>query len=73
MDTAMKVKTVFVFMDHKKERMAHATLEVPGLGEIKVEHALSTRLCEEIVAEAIVATRSMLGQVQLVEATKPKV
>jgi hypothetical protein len=64
----MKVKTVFVFLNQNKPE-AHATIDVPGLGEVKIVEALSTRLCEEIRAEAVLALRVKMGQ-QIQEKTE---
>lgn len=58
----MKVKTIFLHMDHQGEPQARATLIVPGLGEVQIQHAISDTLMERLVAEAITALKTKLGQ-----------
>ena len=66
----MKVKTVFLWLA-KDIPVARATIEVPGLGDAEIEHALSQRLCEEICTEAIAALRIKLGQVLVTREVSP--
>jgi len=58
----MNVKNVYIYQFNESGLKSHAVIEVPGLGEVKVENALSDELRERIVAESIAALRLKLGQ-----------
>lgn len=57
----MKVKHVFVFFNREIPQ-AKATLDVTGIGEVQIDHALSVDLCERICAESVASLRLRLGQ-----------
>ena len=58
----MKIENVYMY--YKDGVLtAMATITVPGIGEVKITHALSTELCENISSEVIAALRIKLGQV----------
>lgn len=56
------VKTVFLFLN-RKQPAARATIDVPGLGEVAIESALSDELHARVLAESLAALRQKLGQV----------
>ena len=58
----MKMEHIFIHMN-KDVPDSHATMIVPGLGTVKIEHALSDDLIARIIAESEVALRLRLGQV----------
>ena len=49
--------------------MSRATIDVPGLGDVQFDSALSNRVCEEIFAESITALRVKLGQIVVTDET----
>ena len=67
----MKVKTVFVHMTFSAGIEAHATIDVPGLGEVKIIHALPTELCYQIFAASEASLRLKLGQTIKEDPTNP--
>lgn len=56
------VKTVFLFLN-RAQPAARATIDVPGLGEVASESALSDELHARVLAESLAALRQKLGQV----------
>lgn len=61
----MKFMSAYVSRETLKEDgqlKAHATLNVQGVGEVKIQMALSAELCQRIEEEAIAALRVRLGQ-----------
>lgn len=62
----MKVKTVFLFLN-RDVPMARATIDVPGLGEVQIDSALSNETHAQVLAESLAALRVKLGQT--IEAT----
>jgi hypothetical protein len=58
----MKVKTIFIHMDLNGAVRADASIDVPGLGVVNIQSALSEELIEAIKAESIAALRMRLGQ-----------
>lgn len=61
----MKVKTVFLFFN-RDVPTARATVDVPGLGEVQIDSALSVETHDRVIA----ALRVKLGQVVLQEDVK---
>lgn len=57
----MKVKNLFIYPD-RETMQVNATLNVPGLGEIKIDHCLSAELIARICEESVAALRLRLGQ-----------
>lgn len=57
----MKVKSVFLFLN-RDVPTSQATVEVPGLGEVKIDHALSDETHARVIAESLAALRMKLGQ-----------
>lgn len=58
----MEIENVFLHRASKGAMKAKATINVPGIGEIKIEHAMSEELCVNIRKEVIAALRVRLGQ-----------
>jgi len=60
----MKLKSVYIYRRFLDESglKSHAVIEVQGLGEVRVENAMSDELKERIVAESTAALRLKLGQ-----------
>lgn len=59
----MKFTSAYMHRDLHDNLVAKAELEVPGLGVVKINHALSKRLMTEIECEVEGALRLKLGQV----------
>jgi hypothetical protein len=59
----MKTKSVYIWVRQNGTINSKATITVPGLGEVDIEHALSDALSSAIIAETIAALRVKLGQV----------
>ena len=59
----MKTKSVYIWLRDNGKSSSKAKIDVPGLGEVEIEQALSEELRERIVAESITALRVKLGQV----------
>jgi len=59
----MKTKSVYIWVKHNGVTDSKATITVPGLGDVEIEHALSDALASAIIAETITALRVKLGQV----------
>jgi len=59
----MKVLSVFIYPQGDMPYAAQATIEVDGLGEVKIKHALSAELIAMVNEQAIIALRKALGQV----------
>lgn len=57
----MKVKHIFIFLN-KETLQSNATIDVPGIGEVKIDHSLSDDLIERIREESVAALRLRLGQ-----------
>lgn len=69
----VKVKSVYCHLDHFKGiPQAHATIDVPGLGEVKIEHALTEATIQIIMAESIAALKISLGQVLVASEPEPQ-
>lgn len=66
----MKVKSIFIFLT-KDAMQSNATLDVPGLGEVKIEHTLSADLIDRICAESVASLRLRLGQTLAVAPPAP--
>lgn len=58
----MKLKNAFIHRNGKEVLTANADIMVDGLGEVKIELALSDDLIRRIEEEAIAALRIRLGQ-----------
>ena len=58
----MQIENVFLHKGPDGGLQAKATISVPGIGEIKIEHAMSDELCANIKEEVIAALRVRLGQ-----------
>lgn len=58
----MELENVFLHKSGDGGLKARATINVPGIGEIKIEHAMSDELCANIRDEVIAALRVRLGQ-----------
>jgi hypothetical protein len=58
----MELKTAFIHRNRDGGLIAKAAIDVPGLGEVNIEHALSEEVCMRIRDEAIAALRLKLGQ-----------
>jgi len=58
----MRVVTVFLQNIGGGAYKATATIEVPGLGKVEIQQALSDELNERIRTECITALRLKLGQ-----------
>lgn len=54
---------IHVYKSHTSKWIADATLEVDGLGEVRLQHAISDELIERIKAESVVALQIKIGQV----------
>ena len=65
----MKVKSVFLFFN-RDVPTARATVDVPGLGEVQIDSALSVETHDRVIAESLAALRMKLGQVVLQEDVK---
>lgn len=59
----MKTKSVYIWLSRDGTTTAKATIEVPGLGNVEIEQALSDDLRNRIVEESQSALRVKLGQV----------
>ena len=59
----MKTKSVYIWLRQDGTTTAKATIEVPGLGDVEIEQALSDDLRNIIAEEAQTALRVKLGQV----------
>lgn len=59
----MKLKSCYIYQFNEDGLKSHSVIEVPGLGEVKVECSLSDELKERIVGESIAALRIKLGQI----------
>lgn len=57
----MKVKTLFIYPG-SETMQACATIVVPGLGEVKIDHCLSSDLLNRICEESVAALHLRLGQ-----------
>jgi hypothetical protein len=59
----MKLNRVHIFQPWNAERLsADAEIEVPNLGVVKIQHALSDETISRIEAESLAALRFKLGQ-----------
>ena len=58
----MELENVYIHRKHNGELNAIATINVPGIGAIKIESSLSAELCSMIREEAIASLRTRLGQ-----------
>lgn len=63
----MKVKQVYIYLKqdsflNTSSLASNATIEVPGIGEIKIDAVLSRDLLDNIEKEAIQALKVKLGQ-----------
>ena len=65
----MEIENVFIHK-HDGKLNARATISVPGIGEIKIEHAVSDDLCTMIRDEVIAALRTRLGQTLIAPGTE---
>lgn len=54
----MIVKSIYIWTDNQRRFNAQAAVEVPGIGEVKFDHALSDELIEAVCAQAEIALRS---------------
>lgn len=59
----MKTKNVFIWVNDDGTTNAKAKIEVPGLGEVQIEQALSDELRGRIINETMAALRVKLGKV----------
>lgn len=59
----MKLKNCYIYQFNEDGLKSHSVIEVPRLGEVKVECSLSDELKERIVGESIAALRVKLGQI----------
>lgn len=57
----MKTKTVILFTSGNDIHV-NATLEVEGLGEIKIEKCLSKDTIDKVFEECIIALKAKMGQ-----------
>jgi len=58
----MKLKNCYIYQFNEDGLKSHSVIDVPGLGEVKVENTLSDELRDRIVAESIAGLRRKLGQ-----------
>lgn len=67
----MRVKMIFIHLKPDGSSSADATIDVPGLGEAKIEHSLTLETIERVKAEALAALKLKLGQTLLETAPDP--
>lgn len=58
----MKVECLHIWRREDKPWQVNATIQVDGLGEVKISHALSEELCNRVEQEALSALRIKFGQ-----------
>lgn len=58
----MEVESIYIFKSRDGKLKAKAAIDVPGIGEIKIEYAISDELCSILRDEVIAVMRVRLGQ-----------